>query len=159
MRAWVLALSLVAGCTFSVQGTDAPPASDGPTLPPPIAATPLPLPDAGMADTSTPPPVSTPDMLAAARVGTQCMGDPQCSSGLVCGKSFATFGGTVKIPGGYCTLDCSKASCPAGSFCGSFSFGKFCLSECPPDPCRPGYKCCKNDGQMGCTPDDLCGDH
>lgn len=164
MRAWALALGLLAGCTFTVEGADLPPGSGAEPAPPaggpgvgaPTAMTPLPAPDAAAAPTTPTPPA--PDMLMPQVVGTACMTNEQCSPGLVCGKSFSTFGGTVKIPGGYCTLDCSKASCPAGSFCGSFSFGKFCLSECPPDPCRKDYKCCRNNGQMGCTPDGLCGD-
>ena len=163
MRAWALAMGLLAGCTFSIQGTDVPAngassGADNPSLPPSTAAMPPPLPDAATPDPTTPPPASMPDMSQPLLVGIACTMDAQCGSGLVCGKSFNTVGGVVKIPGGYCTRDCSKSPCPDGSFCGTFSFGKFCLSRCPPDPCRNNYKCCSNNGQMGCTPDDLCAD-
>lgn len=163
MRVWALALALVAGCTFTIDGMDvpasgaAPGSAADPGTPPvadtPVADTPAPTPDAAAPDPAPAPP---PDMAQALVVGTPCTANADCATGLVCGKSFNTAAGVVKVPGGYCTLDCSNATCPTGSFCGSFSFGKFCLSDCPPDPCRKGYQCCQNSGQKGCTPDQLC---
>jgi hypothetical protein len=165
MRVLTLVALMLTACQFSVHGiTDGTnPGSSGngssgngdngsSTPPsPPTASTPPPTDDAG-----TPPP-SGGDM-SQQRVGTACTSDAECDPGLFCAKSFLIGLQQVPVPGGYCTLDCSKgAACPANSFCGAFSFGHFCLSSCPPDPCRVGYSCCANSaGANGCTQTNLC---
>ncbi len=167
MRALCLLGVMLAGCSFEVRGTSVDdPGASGPTLPSPTQSVPN-TPDLGAttpptmpAPTPPPPPPPTtpapPDM-AQQRVGLACSNNAQCDPGLICAKSFGVGLGTITIPGGYCTLDCSKAACPAGSFCTTFSFGKYCASSCPPDPCRTGYVCCnEGGGQSGCTPTNLC---
>jgi serine protease len=97
--------------------------------------------------------------MAQQRVGTACTADAQCDPGLFCAKTFGVGPGRIDIPGGYCTLECSSAACPANSICVTFSFGKYCASTCPPDPCRTstGYVCCdEGNGQNACTPTALC---
>lgn len=155
----MVALGMVmaaAGCTFDVIGTyvdpNAPPSS--PTQSVPSGDT-----DAGAPATQPAPPMNPagPDM-AQQRIGTACTTDAQCDPGLTCGKTFGAGPGKVDIPGGYCTLDCSKNACPTGSVCVTFTFGKFCESDCPPDPCRTGYTCCtvSQDESKACTPSTLC---
>jgi hypothetical protein len=104
------------------------------------------------------PPSTMPDM-AQQRVGTACKADGDCDPGLTCATTFFVGLTKIDIPAGYCTLDCSAATtvCPVNSFCGSFSFGKFCLSSCPPDPCRKDYQCCANGSAKACLPGSLCG--
>lgn len=161
MRVWLLAV-LLAGCQFSVIGTpvggnapgqsQAPPVDDT-TQPqsPPTSSTP---PAPADADLAVPPGTD----MSVERVGTPCTADNQCDPGLICAKTFYVGVTKVDIPGGYCTLNCGNdpSVCPANSFCGSFNFGRYCLSNCPPDPCRKGYSCCDNSGQQGCTPSMLC---
>lgn len=142
--------ALVMGCTFDVIGSNVDPAPSAP--PSPTQSVPNTATDAG---TST----AGPDM-AQQRVGTACAGDSDCDPGLFCAKSFGVGPPRVDIPGGYCTLDCSNAACPANSVCVTFSFGKYCASSCPPDPCRTqsGYVCCdEGGGAHACTPGGLCG--
>ncbi|MCA1664805.1 MAG: hypothetical protein LC659_11135 [Myxococcales bacterium] len=161
MRAVLCVMALVvAGCSFDVVGTNV-----DPSLP---VASPSPSPTQsvpngpdGGATKPTPPPPATgaPDM-AVERVGTACTVDAECDPGLTCVKSFGAGPGRVDIPGGYCTLECSSAACPANSMCVTFTFGKYCASTCPPDPCRTssGYVCCdEGNGQNACTPTALCG--
>lgn len=154
MRAWALLAGLVAGCSFNVPGVGLPPTAGGspggggPTSTPVASPTPpTPADDGG-----------APADLAQQPIGAACVNNGDCGSGF-CAHSFATFGGGVSIPNGYCTLDChNNVQCPTGSVCGHFSFGQFCLSSCPPDPCRgAGYTCCDNGGNRACTPTDLCG--
>jgi hypothetical protein len=159
MRWWCLVAVLSTGCTFNVAGTGVGGGTD------PAATQSVPdQPDAGMAPPTTdpppPPPPSTmptppPDM-AHQRIGTACKADKDCDPGLTCAVSFAVGLSRVDIPNGYCTHDCTSAACPANSYCGSFSFGKFCLSSCPPDPCRDNYQCCANANQNACLPSGLC---
>ena len=154
---------LTAGCSFDVLGTgvDPAPAAPAPTTPAPNQAGPGDA-DAGVvtpppSDPTPPPPAPTapPDM-AQQRVGTACKADSDCDPGLTCAQTFLVGLVKVDIPAGYCTHECSSSTCPANSFCGSFSFGKYCLSSCPPDPCRNDYQCCANGKQNACLPDDLC---
>ncbi len=70
------------------------------------------------------------------QVGTACTGDGQCGDG-ICGTGF---------PGGYCTRDCSAATCPLGSKCVSGEGYALCLATCPGprlgrSACRAGYVC------------------
>jgi hypothetical protein len=152
---------LVAGCSFDVIGTNVGDPTGGGTGSTPSPTQSVPDgPDAGLpATTPTPTPTPTvgPDM-AMQRIGTACTSDAQCDPGLLCAKSFGAGPGRVDIPGGYCTLDCSKGPCPANSFCETFTFGKYCLSDCPPDTCRgAGYVCCNySGGNHGCAPTALC---
>jgi serine protease len=113
-------------------------------------------PDAGAATAPAPTPPG-PDM-AQQRVGTPCISDAQCDPGLICAKTFGIGPGHVDIPGGYCTHDCSSNACPANSICVTFTFGKYCASSCPPDPCRTttGYVCCDESDGKACTPTALC---
>jgi hypothetical protein len=150
---------LVAGCSFDVIGTNVGDPAGAVTPPAPTQSLPDGA-DAGATKPTPPPPpaTGTPDM-AQQRVGTACTADAECDPGLTCAKSFGIGPGHVDIPGGYCTLDCSSAACPANSICVTFSFGKFCGSTCPPDPCRTaaGYVCCnEGGGQNACTPTALC---
>ena len=157
----MVALGLVvAGCSFDVIGTNVgdPTAGTGdpssPTQSVPSGV------DGGAPPAQSPPPPTNPSPgdMAQQRIGTACMTDAQCDPGLTCGKSFGSGPGKVDIPGGYCTLDCSKNACPADSVCVTFNFGKFCESTCPPDPCRTGYSCCKvtENDTKACTPSQLC---
>jgi hypothetical protein len=146
----------VAGCSFSVIGTNTGDPAGGSATPSPTQSVPD-VPDAGVPATTPTPTPTGPDM-ATQRVGTACTSDAQCDPGLFCAKSFGIGPGRVDIPGGYCTLDCSSTACPANSFCETFNFGKYCISSCPPDPCRgAGYVCCGySGGNNGCAPDALC---
>jgi len=160
MRAVLGVVALMAaGCSFDVIGTNVGDPA-GPVTPPSPTQSLPDEPDAGATKPTPPPPsTGTPDM-AQQRVGTACTADAQCDPGLTCARSFGIGPGHVDIPGGYCTLDCSSAACPANSMCVTFSFGKYCASTCPPDPCRTstGYVCCdEGGGQHACTPTALCG--
>jgi hypothetical protein len=163
MRALGVVAVLLAGCQFTVDGTKV----DSPAAPDPGATT---QPQSPPPTSSSPPPGSTDGGVASgadmsipttSRVGTPCMTDAQCDTGLFCAKTFYIGLTKIDVPGGYCTADCSKDAnvCPMNSFCYSFSFGKYCGSSCPPDPCRKGYQCCDkggSGGQKACTPDALC---
>jgi hypothetical protein len=150
----------VAGCSFDVIGVNTgdpagPADPSAPTQSVPSAA------DGGTTTQPTPPPPptppgTTPDM-AQQRVGTPCTADAQCDPGLFCAKSFGVGPGHIDIPGGYCTLDCSSTACPPSSVCSTTAFGKYCMSSCPPDPCRKDYVCCdEGQGQKACSPTQLC---
>ncbi len=165
MRWWCLGAALLAGCSFDVLGTNVDPAGGAaPSAPAPTQSIP-PDADGGVdgsapaTDPTPPPPAppipTTPDM-AQQRIGTACKVDGDCDPGLTCAQSFLVGLVKVEIPNGYCTHDCSSSTCPADSFCGSFSFGKYCLSSCPPDPCRASYECCANGKMNACLPNDLC---
>lgn len=159
MRWCCLVAALSVGCSFDIAGTNvggdpgAAPGSPTQSIPD--------QPDAAMAPTTDPPPPPTPPMppppdMAQQRIGTACANNAQCDKGLICAVSFGIGPGRVDIPGGYCTHECSSSTCPANSFCGTLSFGKYCLSSCPPDPCRESYECCANSNQKACLPDGLC---
>jgi hypothetical protein len=157
MRAGCLvAVVVVAGCSFDVIGTNVGDPSGTGSQPSPTQSVPD-GPDAGVAAT-TPSPTPAPPDMAQQRIGTACTTDAQCDPGLFCAQSFGIGPGRISIPGGYCTLDCTSAACPANSFCETFTFGKYCVSSCPPDPCgRTGYQCCDYGMmQKGCAPDALC---
>jgi len=66
-------------------------------------------------------------------VGAACTSDAQCPGGY-CDKAFT---------GGYCTLNCSTAACPAGSGCYNVTnVGTLCLDHCANvNECRAGYDC------------------
>lgn len=174
MRAWLLALTLSAGCMFQLQGPPAETGSgaggtsdngggsggNGSTTgttgqPPPAQPT---GPDAGTPD-PTPAPTSPPDM-AIPPIGAPCMTDADCGGGgRVCGHDFRDGQVNISVPGGYCTKSCSSGNpCPSGSTCIAFSFGDWCESNCPtPDPCsRTGYDCCKVSEKNVCLPAQLC---
>jgi hypothetical protein len=162
MRVGILVAGLMAGCSFNVQGTaidnpGAAAAQPSPTqsLPDgPDAATEPPAPAPPAAPTPTPP--APPDMTQQ-RVGLACTSDAQCDPGLICAQSFNVGLSHISIPDGYCTLECGSKACPPNSFCNSFAFGKYCLSACPPDPCRTSYVCCDEGGDnKGCAPTSLC---
>jgi hypothetical protein len=147
MRGWAVALLFVAGCQFHVPGLPTETGSSG-GGPAPTGSTP-------------PPPTGTPSPtdLAQPSVGSPCIDNTSCGGGgLFCAHSFGFFSEHVSIPDGYCTLDCRNGvTCPAGSYCAYFEgLGQYCLSLCPPDPCRTGYTCCDISGQHGCTPTGLC---
>jgi len=161
---WCLVAALLAGCSFDIIGTNVDPTGAGSAPATPPSSDPPPtVVDAGMAPPTpanptppAPPPPAPPDMAEPQHIGTACKADGDCDPGLICAQSFLVGLAKVDIPGGYCTHECSSSACPADSFCGSFSFGKYCLSSCPPDPCRANYKCCANSKQSACLPDDLC---
>jgi hypothetical protein len=96
--------------------------------------------------------------MAVVPVGAACHNDGECGrAGLFCALTFANGRQSIPIPGGYCTMDCSNGNvCPAGSSCASFAFGHYCLSQCPPDPCRSGYVCCTQPVVRGCSVSALC---
>jgi serine protease len=80
------------------------------------------------------------------QVGLACTSDAQCPGGF-CATGF---------PGGYCTIDCLSASCPAGSQCygSSDNTVAYCLATCGSQfDCRTGYVCA-DDGAGGgaCVP-------
>ncbi len=159
MRSLALVGLLLAGCQFSVVGTsvgDPTGGAGGTTTPqqaPPTSSSPPPGSSASDGGASA----STPDLAGVQqRVGTPCMTNAECDPGMMCARTFYVGLQKVDIPGGYCTLDCNNAACPANSFCATFAFGRYCASSCPPDPCRGGYSCCANNGQNGCTPNALC---
>jgi hypothetical protein len=68
-------------------------------------------------------------------IGSACTMDSQCGAGRIC---LPEAGGW---PGGYCSLDCTSATCPSGSTCitGAVDID-VCLANCPP-ACRAGYTC------------------
>lgn len=162
MRWWCLVAAVCTGCSFDVIGTTVGGSDPGATTPggsptssipdPPDAATAPPTSD----PTPPPPPMPPVADMAVQRIGTACMSNAQCDPGLTCAQTFNVGLSRVDIPGGYCTHDCTNAACPPNSYCGTFSFGKFCISSCPPDPCRKDYKCCNNSNKKACLPDDLC---
>ena len=160
MRVGCMMAILVAGCSFDVIGTTVGDPSGGSNTPSsPTQSVPS-TDDAGAPATQPPAPPTTPPPadMAEQRVGTACTDNAHCDPGLICAKSFGVGPGHVDVPGGYCTLDCSKTACPADSVCVTFTFGKYCESTCPPDPCRTGYTCCDvGDGDTkACTPGMLC---
>ena len=164
MRWCALLAALWCGCSFDVIGTnvDDPgtPAGSAPTQSIPSGPGTTPTEDLGMPtppNGSPTPPSTMPDM-ARQRVGTPCKSNGDCDAGLTCATTFFVGLTRIDVPGGYCTEDCSAATvtCPTDSYCGSFSFGKFCLSSCPPDPCRKDYECCANNGAKACLPGGLC---
>jgi hypothetical protein len=152
-----------AGCTFDVIGVNTGDPNGPPAPPAPTQSVPSGAADGGTTSQQPPPPQTpptpgAPDM-AQQRIGTACMNDNQCDPGLTCAQSFGIGPGRVTIPGGYCTLDCSTATCPANSVCTTLTFGKFCMSSCPPDPCRTGYTCCSiGQSQKVCSTMQLCMD-
>jgi hypothetical protein len=165
MRWWCLGVAALvsAGCSFDVLGTNVDPGGgSSPPAQSPTQSIPTET-DAGVdaapATDPTPPPpappTATPDM-AQERIGIACKNDGDCDPGLICAQSFLVGLIVVQIPNGYCTHECGSSACPANSFCGSFSFGKYCLSSCPPDPCRNNYQCCANSKMNACLPNDLC---
>ncbi len=162
MRASFMVAVLVTGCSFDVIGTNVGgPNGGNQSGPAPTPSQPAPTASDGGAPPEQPQPPGNPappaDM-AQQRIGTACTTDPQCDPGLVCATSFGVGPGHVNVPGGYCTLDCSKSACPTNSVCVTFTFGKFCESTCPPDPCRTGYTCCTipDVDANACTPSQLC---
>jgi hypothetical protein len=72
---------------------------------------------------------------SAPAIGSACTMDSQCGAGRVCLPE------TGGWPGGYCSLDCTSATCPTGSTCitGVVAID-VCLADCPP-ACRAGYTC------------------
>jgi serine protease len=67
-------------------------------------------------------------------IGAACTSPTDCPGG-ICGTNY---------PGGYCTLECSTAACPAGSKCYLFENGTaaYCLASCGvQSDCRTGYAC------------------
>ncbi len=89
-------------------------------------------------------------------IGTACTDNGPCALG-VCGTGF---------PGGYCTQDCTRDSCPLGSRCVAGDSVAFCLASCSgvragQSGCRSGYVC-ENDGTgagvciPSCTMDSEC---
>jgi hypothetical protein len=97
--------------------------------------------DAGTAvDSGTPDAGRVED--AGTPIGGGCMNDSDCASGDCA---------TVGAPGGYCTLDCTNASCPAGTTCTEIDGAQLCLQDCASQhECRQGYACQPNQGV--CTP-------
>jgi serine protease len=82
-------------------------------------------------------------------IGTACTDDSTCGEGGICGTGF---------PAGYCTKDCSTASCPVGSKCLSGASVSLCLDTCTAprsgrSSCRQDYVC-EDDGsgQGVCIP-------
>jgi hypothetical protein len=96
------------------------------------------------------PPASTNPM--GAPVGSACMMDSDCVSGLQC---LQVPGGG--FPGGYCTkeyCDPNTNPCPGGSSCYAFpGLFSLCLADCPSggsqSTCRTGYYCLGATGQPG----------
>jgi hypothetical protein len=146
MRGIVLAVTIVAGCSFSVPGVDTPTVNpSGPGLPPSsVNATD----DLGTAPVGAP----APD-LATPIVGGPCATDADCG-GLHCVVSAGNGDNSVGFSGGYCTTDCSASACPTGSTCADVGNSKLCLATCPPASCRTGYSCCGN--VAACTPSNAC---
>ncbi len=82
-------------------------------------------------------------------IGTPCADSSTCGTNGVCATGF---------PQGYCTLDCSTASCPAGSKCISGATASYCFDTCTgprngQSSCRANYVC-EDDGSGGglCIP-------
>jgi serine protease len=70
-------------------------------------------------------------------IGTACTADSACGANGICGTGF---------PGGYCTKDCAKSACPAGSKCLSGEALSICLDTCTgpragQSTCRANYVC------------------
>lgn len=74
----------------------------------------------------------------SATVGDGCTSNRECGFTHECDTS---------SPGGYCLIpNCKPNSCPAESWCASFTFldrqRTYCLRKCKSDgDCRSGYKC------------------
>lgn len=72
-------------------------------------------------------------------VGSPCAADADCGPDELC---------LTASPGGYCTVDCSRLTCPGDALCGADAAGEpRCLAPCTLDAvscssgCRPGYVC------------------
>jgi hypothetical protein len=147
------------GCAFQVHGFDPSQSNGGGgssgSMSPPSSQPP---PSGSQTPPSTDGGAAPPADMAVVPVGAPCNGNSDCgNAGLFCAQSFFDGKKVIVVPGGYCTKDCSNgSSCPTGSACGSFAFGQYCLSTCPPDPCRGGYTCCAASGPSACTPTSLC---
>lgn len=148
MRGIVLAITVAAGCSFSVHGVDTPAAGPAgatdPALPPSSVS---PQDDLGSAPSSSQPDLATPT------VGGPCTSDADCG-GLHCVTTTGNGDNQVSFSGGVCTVDCSASACPTGSTCVDVGDAKLCLASCPPASCRTGYRCC---GKVdACTPSSIC---
>jgi len=85
-------------------------------------------------------------------VGSACGSDADCPDG-VC---------VTEYPGGYCSMDCTRSACPAGSRCyivDSSTGAKACLATCAREvgtgqgDCRPDYVCYSDGtGSGACQP-------
>lgn len=61
-------------------------------------------------------------------------------------------------PNGYCTSDCTSATCAAGSVCDGALGGRFCLRECDDQSdCRGEHQCFGGVCRPPCTSDAGCG--
>src|SRR6266568_4208405 len=107
MRGIVLAVTIAAGCSFSVPGVDTPTVNpSGPGLPPSSVS--------ASDDLGTGPLGSPQPDLATPLVGGPCTTDADCG-GLHCVDSVGNGDKAVGFSGGYCTIDCSASACPTGS--------------------------------------------
>lgn len=179
MRVLPLALLVIAGCNFHIEGT-APPGTFGAPSDPqspapatPDAATTATVPDPGTTNgpgTPTPPSTMPGDMVTTAtrdmipaptvNVGDACNGDADCKEAdLKCFKSLGAGLTKLNLPGGYCSKACdSKTPCPTGSECVSTLYGAFCMRKCGDGSnsgCRAGYACC--DSVNACGLANFCG--
>jgi hypothetical protein len=167
MRGSILTLVLLAGCTFSVHGTNAPssPGSDtqsplpqAPTTPPPDLAlsTEPPPPDRLPPPVRQPPVATPPPDMALQPVGGPCNSDGDCQNGLSCFDTLGNGHFATVFDNGYCTRNCILAPpCPSGSVCGGLGL-PVCVASCPPSSCRSGYTCCSSNN--ACVPSSACGD-
>ena len=86
------------------------------------------------------------------------VGEP-CTTRADCGPSYSCFqkatGGTVDVPGGFCSRGCTTESsvseCPGGTICTFFGDTQLiCAAECTTDAqCREGYACADVAGSGG----------
>jgi hypothetical protein len=168
MRGWWWLVLGLAACSFDVRGvppgdpsspaasppadnsaTDSPPTGSPPASSPPAPTTP----GTGQLNPppATPPIIPPPDgglITPISDVGHTC----PCSPGEICENGFGA------PLGGYCTLDCSTATCPDGSICIQVSGQHLCAQSCPAAGCRKDVVCCtKNYPMPGvCVPSSLC---
>lgn len=87
---------------------------------------------------------------ANGQLGESCNADADCSTGLLCNPL------SIGFPNGYCTADCSVASCASGACTALASGSKVCGASCAADSdCRQAYVCCGALGSV-CLPAAAC---
>lgn len=90
-------------------------------------------------------------------VGAACASEAECAGGKDAGCFTEADDGW---PEGYCTIECTSATCPAGSDCYEFEGGaSYCLELCDTAAdCRKGYVCDDGTCYPPCTGDEECGE-
>jgi hypothetical protein len=146
-RASVLLLLALSSCVFAIDAVALPDGpADGNSA---VAGAAV---ESQARDAGLPWDAAAPDM-ARVQVGESCGDMTPCAGGLECRTMF----GGEPLPGGYCTMRCAQAECPAGSSCLTLGKNERCARHCVSDTCRDGYRCCTRAGSVAvCLPPNLC---